>query len=122
MVPWELSVQQGVLGSLAASTRRAYERAVAGYREFTLACGTLSPFPLTESSTLRYLSHLHGSGLAPKTLRVQLSGLAFFAKLHGGWDPGNSFIVRRALEGWRRLTPPRPDARRPISIQMLRLF
>ena len=88
VVPWELSVQQGVLGSLAPATRRAYERAVAGYREFTLTCGTLTPFPLTGSSTLRYLFHLQGSGFASKTMRVRLSGLAFFTKLQGSVGPG----------------------------------
>ena len=71
---------------------------------------------------LRYLAHLQLAGLAPKTLRVQLAGLSFFCKVNDWWDPGHSFRIRRAVDGWGRLAPRRVDSRRPISLHMLRRF
>ena len=122
MEPWEHLVQRGILGSLARSSRKAYEAAFQKYLEFYQTTFPPPPLPPTEPSVLRYLAHLHLAGFAPKTIRVQLTGLAFTCKANSWWDPSSSFRVRKAVDGWGRLSPPRIDSRRPISLDMLRQF
>ncbi|XP_077207291.1 integrase/recombinase xerD homolog [Paroedura picta] len=105
---------------MAPSTRRAYEGTARGFLDFAKACGHRSTWPMEESVLLQYLAELREKGVAPGTMRVHLSSLSFFSKALGQWDPGSSFLACRAVEGWRRMAPPRRDSRRPITARLLR--
>ncbi|XP_054825892.1 integrase/recombinase xerD homolog [Eublepharis macularius] len=110
---------QGVLGSVAPSTLRAYSAALAHFLAFAGAAGGGGAWPTSQDIVLRYLVHLKGSGLSPRSMRRDLAAVSFFSKAQGFPDPCCGFIVRRALEGWARLTPLPPDRRRPITLDIL---
>ncbi|XP_077175219.1 integrase/recombinase xerD homolog [Paroedura picta] len=111
---------EGVLSSLADSTRRAYRRAASQFVDFSRSAGHSSPWPMNEGLLLRFLACLREQGLSCRTLCVTLAGLSFCSKALGAWDPGRSFLARQAVKGWGRQSVPRPDPRRPITRAILR--
>ncbi|XP_077792018.1 integrase/recombinase xerD homolog [Podarcis muralis] len=80
----------------------------------------LSPsVPPTTDDVLQYLSHLDDLGWAPKTLKIHVAAISFFAKATFSSDPCSDFLIRRAIEDWSRLQPPRAEGRKPISYGLL---
>lgn len=122
MEPWKCIILQGVLASLAPSTRRAYDAAVSHFLAFTQSVGRQNPWPVGEVMVLQYLAHLRELGLAHKTMRQRMAAISFFSKAQGFSDPCQTFLARRALEGWKRCSPQAPDSRRPITLSMLQGF
>ncbi|XP_077196905.1 integrase/recombinase xerD homolog [Paroedura picta] len=112
-------ILQAVLGSVAPSTRRSYLGAAKNFLLFCRTLGCRGDWPMKESLLLSYMAHLWERGASHRTIRVQLAGLSFYSKLFKGWDPGSSFLARRAINGWRRQAPGIPDARRPITKNIL---
>lgn len=109
---------EGVLQSLAPSTRRSYTAAAAAFLGFSAGVGESGTWPAHPEVVQRYLVHLRERGLAPRTIQGQLAAITFFSKVHGFPDPC-TFRARRAIEGWKRSTPRAPDSRRPITFEVL---
>ncbi|XP_077779102.1 integrase/recombinase xerD homolog [Podarcis muralis] len=117
---WEPEVIQGVLASLAPSTLRSYKRAWSDFLKFRVkTCAARSNAPPVKSEVLSYLVYLRRLGRAPKTLNLQASAISFFCKVVFSSDPCADFVIRKTLEGLRRLQPPSCDMRRPISFDIL---
>ncbi|XP_033001330.1 integrase/recombinase xerD homolog [Lacerta agilis] len=111
---------QGVLASVAPSTLRSYTKAWSDFLTYrTQYLRIHQHTPPSTSHVLQYLVHLRNQGRAPKTLKIQAAAISFFAKSMHFHDPCADFVVRRALEGWRRLQPPSVDGRRPITYELL---
>ncbi|XP_054832315.1 integrase/recombinase xerD homolog [Eublepharis macularius] len=111
---------QGVLSSIAPSTLRAYSAAEQRFWAFAREVGGPTSWPAPQDMVLRYLAYLRALGRAPSTMRGDLAAISFFSKALGFEDPCDCFAARRAVEGWRRLAPPPPDKRRPITLPILR--
>ena len=110
----------GVSASVAPSTLRSYKKAwtdFLGFRAGVSGVGLESP--PNKKEVLQYLSHLWRKGRAPRTLNIHSAAISFFSKTIHSFDPCEDFVVRKALEGWRRLQPPSKDVRRPITFDIL---
>ena len=113
-------VLQGVAASIAPSTLRSYRKAWTDFLSFTdPAVSADVRSPPSSDQVLKYLAHLFQAGRASKTLRIQAAAISFFSKTFFNKDPCAKFVVRKALEGWGRLCPPRAPGRRPISFELL---
>ncbi|XP_077778977.1 integrase/recombinase xerD homolog [Podarcis muralis] len=117
---WRRKVIQGVLASVAPSTLRSYKKAWGDFMGFRFRLSGLSyNVPPTTDDVLQYLSHLDDLGRAPKTLKIHVAAISFFSKATFAHDPCGDFMIRRAIEGWSRLQPPRDEGRKPISYGLL---
>ncbi|XP_077783917.1 integrase/recombinase xerD homolog [Podarcis muralis] len=117
---WRRKVIQGVLASVAPSTLRSYKKAWCDFLGFRSGLSGLSHnVPPTTEDVLQYLSHLDDLGRAPKTLKIHVAAISFFSKATFAHDPCGDFLIRRAIEGWGRLQPPRAESRKPISYGLL---
>ena len=65
-----------------------------------------------------FVAHLYDSGLTASTITTKLSSLSFYFKLIGVEDVIQSFIVQKALNGVRKLSPS-GDLRLPVTIPIL---
>ncbi|XP_077156397.1 uncharacterized protein LOC143819120 isoform X1 [Paroedura picta] len=119
LVTWRRVILRGVLGSLAPSTRRAYEGAARNFTSYAATLGCRGKWPMSERLLLCYLVFLWEKGTSPRTIRVHMAGLSFFSKIWGSWDPGSSFLAKKAIKGWRRVHPVGKDLRRPINKLLL---
>ncbi|XP_077161508.1 uncharacterized protein LOC143821444 isoform X1 [Paroedura picta] len=120
MEPWRRVILQGITGSLAPSTQKAYEAAVRGYNQFITRLGRRNCWPIREDLLLCYLAHLWQAGRSPTSMRVTLAGLSLYSKVLGMWDPGSSFLAKRAIKGWKRVKPNLADTRRPVTRDILK--
>nr|XP_028606916.1 uncharacterized protein LOC114607664 [Podarcis muralis] len=117
---WRRKVIQGVLASVAPSTLRSYRKAWCDFLGFRFGLSGLShSTPPTTDDVLQYLSHLDDLGRATKTLKIHVAAISFFSKATFAQDPCSDFLIRRAIEGWGRLQPPRTVGRKPISYGLL---
>ncbi|XP_054832646.1 vomeronasal type-2 receptor 26-like [Eublepharis macularius] len=64
--------------------------------------------------------HVRGRGLSVKSIRGQLSALAFICKARGLPEVTGDFRIRKMLEGWSRETSGPRDLRQPISPSVLK--
>ncbi|XP_077778980.1 uncharacterized protein LOC144326307 [Podarcis muralis] len=117
---WEPEVIQGVMASVAPSTLRSYKKAWADFLKFRSKTRAIrSSAPPIKSEVLAHLVYLRRLGRAPRTLNLQAAAISFFCKTVFSTDPCDDFVIRRTLEGWRRLQPPNHDMRRPITFDIL---
>lgn len=65
-----------------------------------------------------FISYCFEQGYAPSTITTYISGISFQHKLHHWTDPTELFVVKKLLEGCRRLRP-RSDTRAPITYTVL---
>lgn len=69
---------------------------------------------------MQYLAHMREQGLVHRTIALRISVITFFSKASGFPDPVQSFLARKAMEGWRQAAPRPPDKRRPVTPAVLR--
>lgn len=67
---------------------------------------------------VQFLACLHEKSYAPSTLASYCSGIGFMHKINGFADPTDDFVIRKILEGCRRLNK-RTDSRLPIRKHLL---
>lgn len=117
-------VLQGVAAFLAPSTvapstLRSYKKAWADFLLFNGQTVEEVTAPHSSSQVLKYLAHLFQMRRAARTLRLHSAAISFFSRAFFNKDPCGKFVVRRAVEGWGRLTPSKPIPRRPITLELL---
>ncbi|XP_077779000.1 uncharacterized protein LOC144326338 [Podarcis muralis] len=118
--PWRRKVIKGVLASVAPSTLRSYKKVWCDFMGFRSGISGLSPnVPPSTDDVLQYLSHLDDLGRASKTLKIHVAAISFFCKAMFSSDLCSDFLIRRAIEGWGRLQPPRAEGRKPVSYGLL---
>ncbi|XP_077779830.1 uncharacterized protein LOC144326850, partial [Podarcis muralis] len=117
---WERDIMKGVFGAVAPSTMRSYKKAWVEFLKFRARTpGSSNHSTPSTREVLRYLAHLRELGRAPKTLNIHSAGISYFCKTLFEKDPCAAFIVRKALQGWRRQQPPGTDSRRPVTYEIL---
>lgn len=65
-----------------------------------------------------FISYCFDIGYSPSTITTYMSGISFYHKLRDLKDPTALFIVKKLLEGCRRIRP-RQDVRAPITEEIL---
>lgn len=68
---------------------------------------------------MHFAVSLHERGMAVRSIKECLSGLAFHSKAHGVPDFTWDFRLHKMLEGWNREAGTRQDDRVPITPEVL---
>lgn len=74
--------------------------------------------PAQPSQVVAFICHLYSQNYAPPTILTYVSAVAFVNKIYGAPDPCQSFLVRKLLEGSKKLGQS-SDTRLPITINIL---
>jgi len=96
-----------------------YNRALQSFVKFrmTFALQNIWPPPLTD--IICYIVHLFKSGSSHSTIKCYISGLTFFIKINNWPDVTQNFVVKKLLEGSRRVKGSQEDSRLPITKPLL---
>lgn len=80
--------------------------------------GFHNKFPANQSMVIKYIVHCANNHCAPSTIASRLSAVAFVHKLLEKPDPTQSFLVKKLLMGWQKISG-RVDVRLPILKKQL---
>ncbi|XP_066484678.1 uncharacterized protein [Tiliqua scincoides] len=113
--PWLCRAQHVIWSALAPSTRHSYQSKAREFEAFRAALALPQVWPIPPEHLMRFLLYLHSINVACRSLSVYLAALAFCAKASGFADATADFRVRKLVEGLKRICPPMPDRRKPIT-------
>ncbi|XP_053396449.1 uncharacterized protein LOC123551027 isoform X1 [Mercenaria mercenaria] len=106
--------EQLIASSLAATTRKTYERFWERFSNFVKNNHSSSScFPATSDVVSLFIAHLHSLQFAPSTISSHLSAITYFHLVSGFDDPCNTFIIRRMILGCRK-SRYQKDSRLPL--------
>ena len=103
---------------MAVNTRLAYATACRKFQEFRVEYKLPTSWPIAASHLVLFISYCFETGLAASTIRLYISGISFVHKIHNWPDPSEYFMIKKMLEGCRRLRQ-RKDVRVPITLSIL---
>ena len=104
--------------SLASGSHLAYQRGVNAFQQFRYTYGFPDIWPANDWQVVAFISSLSLGGRAPSTISSYVAGVAFLHKLNNWVDPTKSFVVKKLLEGCKRLRGQK-DCRAPITLEVL---
>ena len=104
--------------SISANTRAVYLPALKNFKDFRILTKLPDKWPVPSNHILLFIAYHSGKGSAASTVSSYISGISYVHKLRQWTDPAELFIVRKALEGLRRLNRTK-DHRAPISEELL---
>lgn len=121
-MPWT-SVASGVETAMALVRRSVTEGTWSAYskvwREWETLLESVGEDGVDrETSLLYFVGDAFSRGVSPSGMSKRLSALAFWFQVRGERDVSKSFLVRRALKGFRQGRVVR-DTRRPVSYDLL---
>lgn len=106
--------------ALTEGSRAAYEKTKLFFQCFVQEYFPGSDaFPLCADKLVLFVAFCYSKQLAPQTVISYMSALAHFNKMKGYEDTTSSFIVQRALQGYKKLKG-KSDIRLPITPVILR--
>ena len=109
-----------LMNSVRPSTQKTYDQGLKSYRNFCENYG-LNPFPPTEASTLRYISHLDILNLRSQTIKVYIAGIDHLCVLKS-WDkPSLLPRVKLLLRAISIKDAPR-NSKLPITVDILNIM
>lgn len=95
-----------------------YRNAVSAFDNFRCSYNLPTAWPSSVPQVTLFISYCFEMGYAPSTISTYLSGISFHHKLHNLEDPTASFMVKKLLEGCKRMRHNR-DVRAPITEPIL---
>jgi len=114
------TVSNLISASLNAASRKLYSKHWSAYSDFAKTHETeASPLVSAESVCL-FVAHLHNKNLASATIRSYLAAISYAHKLNSLVDPTTAFIVKKCMEGSKRLSMKKTMVRLPISFDILK--
>lgn len=120
MADWRSEANRAIQLALAPSTKRSYDRVVRSFESFRREVGLATSWPIPVEQLMQFCVYQQGKGLAVKSIRGQLTALAFYSKARGVTESTGDFRIRKMLEGWSREAVRQPDGRQPISPGVLK--
>lgn len=114
----QLGVNTLITKSVAENTWETYNTALNTFNEFRDSYNLDKNWPARFQHIVFFISFCFEQGLSPKSIKTYISGLNFFHKMHGWYDIGEQFIVKKLLEGCARLRKTK-DSRAPITLKIL---
>lgn len=103
---------------MAENTRDAYKTSLKKFQLFRQSYKLRNVWPVPISHMILFVSACFEAGYAPSSISLYVSSISFQHKLNQWTDPGSSFLVRKMLEGCKRLKQTK-DSRAPISFAIL---
>ena len=113
-----LSMQRLLSASLSSSTHLVYRNALATFRNFRQSYSLCETWPAPVNHLTLFISFCFEMGYSPSTITTFISGVSFYHKIHQREDPTDAFIIRKLIEGCKRLRK-RQDIRAPITESIL---
>ncbi|XP_069139157.1 integrase/recombinase xerD homolog [Argopecten irradians] len=104
--------------SISSNTKALYESALRSFNQFQSLFTIDYSWPVPLSHILWFIAFHSNKGSTPNTVKSYLAAISYIHKLHNWEDPTSLFIVKRALEGFKRLKGT-PDVRAPITYDLL---
>lgn len=103
---------------MSENTKLVYTNAVNCFNDFRLRYRFFAVWPVPVSHVASFVSYCFQQGYSPATVATYLSSLSFVHKLRHFPDPTESFVIKKILEGFKRLGS-RQDNRAPITKDIL---
>ena len=107
------------MASLSDNSQLVYRKAFSAFYQFRVAYKLPNTCPLPVAHLTLFITYCFEMGYASSTITTYLAGLSFYHKLHYPEDPTASFVVKKLLEGCRRIRR-HHDVRAPITESILR--
>ncbi len=104
--------------SLAASTRKQYQRSWEKFQKFATLVGVPVTLPLSIPITMWFIAYLHGSGMSGSSVVTTMSAISYFHKMGFHTDPTKNFFISKLLVGAKNLHAAH-DVRLPITAAIL---
>lgn len=104
--------------SMSENTKMVYRNAVNCFNAFRHQYALDDLWPIPVPHVAAFVSHCFQHGYAPATVTTYIASLSYLHKCRTLQDPTSSFIVRKLLEGLKRLRS-RRDGRAPITNDIL---
>nr|XP_060644485.1 uncharacterized protein LOC132783356 isoform X2 [Anolis sagrei ordinatus] len=117
---WRDETVMGMALALAPSSQNTYTRVVREFHEFRQFYELPDTTPIPYDHLAQFCVYSHRRGLAPHTIRSQLSALAYWSKAQGLPDTTSDFRLHKIIAGWSRQQGPSRDAREPLSPTILK--
>lgn len=95
-----------------------YSNALTVFKNFRQSYNFGETWPVSVKHLSLFLCFCFEVGYSPSTIATFISGISTFHKIHSWEDPSSAFIIRKLLEGCRRLRK-RHDIRAPITESIL---
>lgn len=103
---------------LDANTRAVYSQALKNFKDFRIMIELPDKWPVPSEHILLYIAYHSSKGSAASTVSSYIAGISYIHKQRQWRDPSDLFIVKKSLEGLRRLKRTK-DLRAPISEELL---
>ncbi len=120
MTNLEAEAQQLLDHAISERTRQTYKTAINAFQTFRASFGLGQALPATSHDIYLFIAHLSVLGYSPASVGTYLSGVAYEHKIKGMEDPTSGFIIKKMLEGLKRRKGIHKDARRPITLDILK--
>lgn len=103
---------------MSENTKTVYRNAMKCFYDFQRRYALVNRWPIPVSNVANFVSYCFQQGYSPSTVTTYLSALSFVHKLRSLEDPTDSFLIKKILEGFKRLQS-RKDVRAPITEDIL---
>lgn len=104
--------------SIAQNTHAVYNRALQVFEHFRKLYNLQGCWPVPVQQVVWFISYCFEQKMSAATIATYLSGLSFKHKIKSWLDPTNFFVVKKCMEGYRRLCKTE-DCRAPITYNIL---
>ena len=104
--------------SIAPNSLNTYKKALTAFNLFRSKYGPALKWPASYDEISLFITYLYENGYSASTIRTYLSGIGYYHKLNNWYDPKELFIVKKLLEGCKRLRN-KKDIREPITYTKL---
>ena len=104
--------------SLSGNTKTVYSNALKRFSDFRSQYTLANVWPVPVSVMAFFVSFCYQQGYSPSSVMTYMSAISFVHKLRNIDDPVDSFIIRKLLEGFKRLQS-KKDLRAPITEDIL---
>lgn len=105
--------------SVAPSTMKVYNQVLQSFGKFRNESGVNQSWSIPLQDIIDFIAYLFKSGLTHSSINCYISGLSFHNKLNNLQDNTNSFVVRKVIEGVKRVSICKKYSRLPISRDLL---
>ena len=107
-----------VAASLSENTKVVYRGVLTKFKSFRKVYKLGEIWPVPENHIMLFVSFCFKKGYSAASVITYVSALSYFHKLHAYADPTEFFVLKKMLEGFRRLKG-RKDVRAPITLDIL---
>lgn len=104
--------------SSSANTKAVYQNALKCFSDFRSKYSLAHSWPVPVAHAANFISYCFNQGYSPATVSTYMSSISYIHKLRALDDPTESFLIKKILEGFRRLKSSK-DMRAPITRELL---